>query len=226
MKESPENMVNSGSENDMSGLSLLKQNLKLKKDEYEQMEFLLTAETEHKVLENNHRECAEFCRLERKKLKKLHKIKKVFHPVPAAEQITSASPVSNPPDPPKTEKANIFCPSMPLSVSRNHFKVLTENNSKNGKPFLTPDQLDSFIDMAFCGNQDLPVQKINLDLKGETIKVQNVFYAFYCKTVKDYFPTDNCRDKFITLLTDNFTGWDFEKVKKNFSKHTKHCFKF
>ena len=115
---------------------------------------------------------------------------------------------------------------MPLSIPKDHFKVFTENNSKNGRPFLTVEQLDAFINKAFCGNQSIPAQKLNNDLKGETIKIQNVFYVFYCNTVKDYFPTDNCRDKFIRLLTDNFTGWDFDKVKINFSKHTKLCFKF
>jgi hypothetical protein len=142
------------------------------------------------------------------------------------DKIPSVNHENKLPASPKYEKANIFCPSMPLSVPRNHFKLLTEHHSKNGKPYLTRGQLDSFIDRAFCGNPSQPVQKINLDLKGETIKIQNVFYAFYCNTVKNYFPTDNCRDKFIRLLTDHFAGWDFNKVKKNFSKHTKHCFEF
>jgi hypothetical protein len=78
MKESSEHKPDSGSENNMPDLDVLKNNLKFKKGEYEQLEFLVTTETEHKELENKHRECAEWCRLEIEKIERLHKYKLQF----------------------------------------------------------------------------------------------------------------------------------------------------
>lgn len=117
-------------------------------------------------------------------------------------------------------KSNHFCRSMLLKVPIDHFKTFTETTSQNGKPFLTIDQLNTFIDRAFCGNTELPMQKFNQATKGEKLKIQKVFYDFYSIGV-EYFRSSKCRDNFIRLLTDNFIGWDFENVKNNFSKQTR-----
>lgn len=115
---------------------------------------------------------------------------------------------------------NLFCTSMPLHIPKEHFKVLTETKNKTGQPFLTEVQLNSFIERAFCGNKELPIQKFNHAPKGEKFQIQKVFYDFYCKGA-DYFPSSRCRDHFIRLLTDNFIGWDFNNVKSNFAKQTR-----
>jgi len=219
-------------------LAKLNKNLKSKPNNLERLKYLQSVKTEYQL-------CVDHCIHQIEMIERIHEYEKEFPsgsdyplaPDPSPSKNAAAQPLLNSGSEPvnhpeskviheagKAAGINLFCKSMPLNIPRDHFKIFTENNRKNGKPFLTSDQLDSFIERAFCGNNLLPVQKINYDLKGEKIKIQNVFYAFYCNTVKDYFQTDNCRDNFIRLLTDNFTGWDFDKVKKNFSKHTKHCF--
>lgn len=117
---------------------------------------------------------------------------------------------------------NVFCPKMDLKIPRKHFKVFTENNSKNGKPFLTIEELDSFIARAFCGHTELPKQKFNQGTR-ELSLIQHVFYGFYSEYYFDYFETLHCQPQFIRLLTDNFEGWNFEKVQANFkTKPKKH----
>jgi hypothetical protein len=118
------------------------------------------------------------------------------------------------------ELPNTFCKSMPLRIPREHFKKLTTEKSKNGHPFLTNEQLDLFIERAFCGNTTIPKQKIN-KANREKLLVQSLFYDFYNNYCMDYFSTMQCQDDFIKLLTDNFEGWDFQNVKNNFTPKTK-----
>lgn len=119
------------------------------------------------------------------------------------------------------EGVNIFCRSMPIDVPKEHFKILVERNSKNGRPFLTPEQFDLFIAKAFYGKCELGKLKFNQAPKGEKLQLQKVFYEFYNKYCFEYFNTMQCADKFIKLLTDNFEGWDFQNVKNNFTPKTK-----
>jgi len=115
---------------------------------------------------------------------------------------------------------NIFQKSMPIDEAVSHFKKLTENNSKNGSPFLTTEQLDIFIRKAFCGVKDLPKQTFNQAPSGEKSIIQYVFREFYDANW-DYFGTGQVQDKFIKLLTENFTDWDYKNVRNNFSKSPK-----
>jgi hypothetical protein len=115
---------------------------------------------------------------------------------------------------------NVFSKSMPLSIAIEHFKVLTEKKSKNGKPFLTSDQLNSFIDQAFKGKKNLQKIKINQIPKGEKGLIQGTFYEFYNKYCFEYFNTMQCQENFIHLLTDNFSGWEYKKLKGNFKPKT------
>lgn len=124
-------------------------------------------------------------------------------------------------DKPENEQPNTFCPKMPLSIPKEHFKVLTDKKSKNGQPFLSNEQFDLFIERAFCGNAETPKQKMNQAPKGEKLLIQTVFYEFYDNYCFDYFQTMQCQDAFIKLLTDNFDGWDFQNVKNNFTPKTK-----
>ncbi|WP_074937542.1 hypothetical protein [Algibacter lectus] len=115
---------------------------------------------------------------------------------------------------------NIFCKSMPLDIPKEHFKRLTSNTSKNGKPFLTETQLNNFIQRAFLGKTDLPKEKINSVPKGEKLLIQSIFYEFYNNNCFDYFGTTQKQEIFIKLLTDNFQGWEYENVKSNFNPKT------
>lgn len=118
----------------------------------------------------------------------------------------------------EVEELNIFCKTMQLDIPRNHFKILTTNKSKNGHPFLTDKQLEDFIQKAFLG-KELPKQIINF-ADGEKLLVQSVFYEFYSNNCFDYFGTLQKQNIFIELLTNNFKGWDFEKLKGNFKPKT------
>lgn len=112
---------------------------------------------------------------------------------------------------------NVFNQSMPIEIAVNHFKIFTEKNSKNGKPFLTEKQFDIFIKKAFCGIPNLKKQKFNMVPKGENSLIKYRFREFY-ESYYQYFGTGQVVDKFIELLTDNFVGWDFKNVKSNFNK--------
>jgi hypothetical protein len=107
---------------------------------------------------------------------------------------------------------------MPLNIPKEHFKILTDKNSRNGKPFLTIDQYDLFIQRAFCGNKNIQKQKFNKAPREHSL-IRYVFYEFYYKYCFDYFDTMQCQEKFIKLLVDNFERWDYKKVNDNFSKN-------
>lgn len=109
---------------------------------------------------------------------------------------------------------------MPIEDAINHFKIFTEKNSKNGKPFLTEKQLDIFLKKAFCGMPNLKKQKFNMAPKGENTLIKYRFREFY-ESYYQYFGTGQVVDKFVELLTDNFVGWDFKNVKDNFDKKPK-----
>ena len=115
---------------------------------------------------------------------------------------------------------NVFCKAMPLDFAISHFKVFTEKNSKNGRPFLSCEQLNSFIERAFYGNSKLPQLSFNLDTK-EKMHIVKRFYDFYFESSKQYENTSQCQDKYIRLLTDNFSNWQYSSIKNNFSKKPK-----
>jgi hypothetical protein len=120
-----------------------------------------------------------------------------------------------------TDAVNIFCKTMPLSIPQEHFKPLTIECSKDGKPFLTQDQFENFIDKGFAGKVHLPKLKFNQAPKGEKFKIQYLFYQFYQNYSFEYFATGQTQDVFIKLLTDNFVGWDFKNVHDNFNTKPK-----
>lgn len=121
--------------------------------------------------------------------------------------------------PPEVD-VNVFCKSMSLSIPKEHFIKLVEEKSKNGKPFLTQDQFNIFIERAFLGKEDVEKQKINMEARGEKLKVQYLFRQFYDNYSFEYLKTTQTQDVFIKLLTDNFIGWDFDNVKANFKPKT------
>jgi hypothetical protein len=115
---------------------------------------------------------------------------------------------------------NHFCKRMPLSFAREHFKVLVYTDSNNKSKFLTDTQFEKFIQRAFLGNKKIPKQQINFTTRENQFVVKR-FYEFYIEAVKEYYESQQSRDKFIKLLTDNFKNWEFEKVKSNFNKSVK-----
>lgn len=116
-----------------------------------------------------------------------------------------------------TDEVNLFCKTMPLSIPKEHFKPLTIVCSKDGKPFLTQEQFNNFINRGFGGKVDLPKIKFNQAPK-EKSKIQYLFYQFHQNYSFDYFGTEQTKNVFVKLLTDNFVRWDFENVHGNFNK--------
>lgn len=116
---------------------------------------------------------------------------------------------------------NIFCKGMPIPFATDHFNFFTKENSKNGKPFLTNDQLKNFITRAFLGKEG--IEKINFNwVIGDRKTIIRQFYNFYHNpdqiTSSKYDLRPKRRDFYIKLLTDNFMDFDFEIIKENFSK--------
>lgn len=119
------------------------------------------------------------------------------------------------------EGENLFCSSMPIKKAVEHFSKFEELN-KNKKPFLTKEQLDLFIRKAFYKQPDIQKQRFNYNSDRENGLIISHFHKFYSLALnEDFENSSQCRDKYIKLLCDNFTNWDFEKVKQNFSKKYK-----
>ncbi|HVI47997.1 MAG TPA: hypothetical protein VM802_24225 [Chitinophaga sp.] len=109
---------------------------------------------------------------------------------------------------------NEFCPRMPISEAVQHFKILTSTPSKNNAPFLTEEAFKSFIARAF-GRMDIGKQKINFG-RGETNLIISLFAEFFQKASRQWEPSGQCKDKYVSLLTDNFHDWKKSKVSANF----------
>ena len=72
------------------------------------------------------------------------------------------------PEEEEKEKINVFNPRMSLVEVRKWFIQLAESNSKNGKPFLTVEQVEQFIERAFVGNTSLEKLTFNYSSRGKT----------------------------------------------------------
>ncbi len=119
-----------------------------------------------------------------------------------------------------SETINLFCKSMPLKMVIQHFEVFTQRKSKNGKPFLTEEEFNSFIKRAFLGKEEEPKQTFNMATREKLFLVKR-FYQFYDMSWKEYENTQQCQEKYIRLLTDNFTNWDYQQTKNNFGDKVK-----
>jgi hypothetical protein len=226
MKELSDNKVSKKGNHFIREIAALDKNLELKPNKLERLKCLRSELSGGKLY-------VKYCKGRIEMEESIHEYEKEFpsgseYPLPPEPKFNENNPgkdqtsVNNNilPKTEKSEPVNVFCKSMPLSIPKNHFKVFTENNSKNGKPFLSPEQLDAFIDRAFCGNTKFQKIKFNLDSR-EISAIRYVFYQFYNTYYFEYFETLQCRPAFIRLLTDNFEGWDFETVNENFNKKPK-----
>ena|ERR1035437_783757 len=121
-----------------------------------------------------------------------------------------------------TEIINTFCNSMPLDIAKNHFKVFTLPNAKNKNlPYLSTAQFNLFIEKAFTGKTELQKQTINHAPHKEKLFIVKRFYEFYLIATTNYENTSQCQEKYIKLLTDNFTNWNYESIKNNFGNKVK-----
>lgn len=99
---------------------------------------------------------------------------------------------------------------IPVKSAISHFKILIEKKSKNGKPFLTEKQFINFIQRSFLSKSEIPKEHINL-VGGEKGFVIKRFYEFYTLAISQH-SLSNKKIKFIKLLSDNFTNWEYDKI--------------
>lgn len=114
---------------------------------------------------------------------------------------------------------NQFWKGLPMDVVVNHFKILTERNSKNGKTFLTLGQFISFLRRGFLNDTNQPKQKINCSTSEKGFVIKR-FYEFFVLAAAQY-SHPNRKEKFINLFTMCFDNWDESTVKPFFKNKTK-----
>lgn len=109
--------------------------------------------------------------------------------------------------------------SMPLDDVRKWFMQLATNKATNNKPYLSLKQVDDFIKRAFIGNKDIPKLSFNME-GGDRMNIQYLFFLYgnYCKNILGIEPTRGCKEKYVKLLTDNFTNYDYKTVFGAFHK--------
>ena len=134
----------------------------------------------------------------------------------------AVAPLNEPSLPDWVKRKNEFN-NAPLIAVRNYFMQLAAPAGKREVAFLTPDQVDIFIRKAFLNEGWQPEQKLNVG-KRDQVCVRSLFYKFYtdCTTKESIAMgiegTIQCKDKYVRLLTDNFTNYDKEKIEQNFAK--------
>lgn len=151
MEEASNFEVRNDSDRFILDLVELNKNLKLKPNKLERLKYLQSELSGGKLY-------VKYCKNQIEKEEKIHEFEKEYpsgpdSPIPPepksvkvkSVEVQSFAGKNYNPEYVKPERDNLFCKSMPLNIPRSHFKVFTENNSKNGKPFLTSFQLDSFI---------------------------------------------------------------------------------
>lgn len=82
------------------------------------------------------------------------------------------------------------------------------------KNYLSKDNLQSFIKFAF-DKQVKPKPKFCFERKYLIKNIRNIFYRYFDEINTEKYGVQN---EYIKLLTDNFEGFEFEKIKKNFNK--------
>jgi hypothetical protein len=113
-----------------------------------------------------------------------------------------------------SKEENKFNKSLPMGEVVKHFRVLTERKSKNGKPFLTPEQLISFLQKGFLGKQELPKQKINYANTEKGLVILR-FYELFLLAVTNY-GEKNSKSKYINLVLNCFDNWDKKSIEAFF----------
>ncbi|MFN3849410.1 MAG: hypothetical protein ACK4NY_08285 [Spirosomataceae bacterium] len=107
---------------------------------------------------------------------------------------------------------------MHIAMVKEHFETLL-SNSKNGEPYLSSEKFDAFIKTVFIEGKNLETNKIEMNLgRGENKIIINIFYQFYSNSVKSIQIEANTqtKDKYVKLLTDNFSNFEYKKVHGNF----------
>ena len=114
---------------------------------------------------------------------------------------------------------NKFWKGLPMEVVYKHFVKLTERKNSNGEPYLTQEQLISFLQRGFLNDEKEPIQKINCDSDDKSLIIK-LFYSFYNLTVSQY-GYKRRKAPFIRLLFNCFDNWPDEEAVKHLFKRSK-----
>ncbi|MFI2744188.1 hypothetical protein ACG2LH_15750 [Zhouia sp. PK063] len=96
-----------------------------------------------------------------------------------------------------------------LSISEvfEHFEILTVYKNKDGKTYLTEDQLLKFIEHTFV-NGDPIQQEFNCDIHRAKTDIRSVFYRFYKTQNKLEKNHKGLKRKYFDILYKSFSGFD------------------
>ena len=90
----------------------------------------------------------------------------------------------------------------------NHFYKLVENG------YITQSNFNLFIEIVFYKNQTLN-SKIDIIKPNSKGRVKKIFYKYYDSIQSEKYSN---QEKYLKLLTDNFSGFNYNSLKTNFSK--------
>jgi hypothetical protein len=134
-----------------------------------------------------------------KELRKLKKPSLEQHPNNELERIKSLK--------------NQFWKGISMIEVIDHFKVMTEKKSNNGKPFLTTEQLILFLKKGFLNDETQLKQTINFS-KGEKVFVVKRFYEFYNLCLDKGHIEE--KESFLNQFLNCFHGWTETALKSSF----------
>ncbi len=112
------------------------------------------------------------------------------------------------------DKENKFN-KVPLIQVYKYFMQLAEEPEK---PFLTSAEVFDFIDKSFCCNTEIDKLEFTNTNKKQGL-IWKLFHNFYedCTNSTLYDTTKHTKEKYVKLITDNFTNWDYRAVYDNFA---------
>jgi hypothetical protein len=105
---------------------------------------------------------------------------------------------------------NQFWKGLPMKKVVDHFIIMTTRKNKNGEPYLTNEQLISFLKKGFLNDPAQSKQKINCTASEKGLVIKR-FYQLYDLAVAQYgYPAK--KTKFMDLFTNCFDNWDKASV--------------
>ena len=109
---------------------------------------------------------------------------------------------------------------MDLERVEEFFMQFAEKKCKNGEPFLAKDEVIKFIKRGFCYEDG--INEISFNPLGSRTAIRSLFHTYFTICRNTIESDAQCQDKYVNLLTANFSGWDTDKVRNNFSKYSSY----
>lgn len=114
-------------------------------------------------------------------------------------------------------KNNLIPSQEMLEIPFNFFVFLTTEKNRNGLPYLQEKDLLIFLKNGFHDINSTNKITLNTATR-EQVRITYFFHQFMqWSQQKDYEDSSQNVDKYLKLLTKNFKGFDFNKIKPNFN---------